>query len=118
VVIVKKKRTISIKNSKLRIIRDALRQLISEAAIVKRGELLRKKSDLSLEHDREEIEYLADKIDKLYTTWKKSITICPLCGSRTSNMTFNPVHKSWLCTECYAKNQEFYRMRGEVHLYP
>jgi hypothetical protein len=109
VVIVKKKKTIVIKNPKLRKARNNLRYIISEAVISKWVEL---------DQNGEKIRSLADKRDKLDTAWKKSICVCPVCGSRTSDMTFNPYDKYWYCVKCYGENQGFFRERNEGFKYP
>ncbi len=114
----KKKRTISITNPKLRKIRDSLREIISKASDSYERELIKERDGLRLEEDKEKIKVLGDKIDKIYTAWKNSICVCPVCGSRTSDMTFNPHLKAWFCVDCYEKNRQFYVKRGEPHIYP
>ena len=67
--------------------------------------------------DMEKIKILSDKQDKLRTAWKASICTCSLCGSRTSNMTFNPHMEAWFCVKCYKEHQEFYDIKareGEI----
>jgi len=88
------------------------------AVIAERGVLIREESELNLDKDREKIKYLSDKIDQLFTSWKKSICICPVCGSRTSDMTFNPFDKYWYCTKCYEENHEFFKSRNEIYKFP
>lgn len=112
------KKEITIKDPKLRKIRDGLRNIISEAVISKRGELIREESILNLNLHKDQIILLSDEIDKLYTSWKKSICVCPVCGSRTSNMTFNPSDKYWYCTKCYEENHEFFKERNESYRFP
>ncbi len=112
-----KKRTISIKDTRLQRIRNSLRYIISEAAIKKSGELIRENSKLNLDDHREQIKILSDKRNKLDTAWDKSICVCPICGSRTSDMTFNPDAESWYCVKCYQERHEFYITRarqGEI----
>jgi hypothetical protein len=115
---VKRKRTISILNPKLIKIRDSLREIISQASDAYERELIQEKANLSIETDEEKVRILADKIDKIYTAWKNSICVCPVCGSRTSDMTFNLYLKAWFCVDCYEKNRDFYVRRGEPHIYP
>ncbi len=112
-----KKRTISIKDPRLQRIRNSLQYIISEAIIKERGELIRENSKLNLDDHREQIKILSDKRDKLDTAWKKSICVCSICGSRTSDMTFNPDAESWYCVKCYQGRHEFYITRarqGEI----
>jgi len=114
----KKKRTISITNPKLRVIRNTLREIISRASDSIERELIQERDNLCLEKDEERIRFLSDKIDKLSYVWKNSICVCPVCGSRTSDMTFNPHLKAWFCVDCYEKNRQFYVKRGEPQIYP
>ena len=178
---VKKKRTISIKNPKLRKIRNSLREIISQAQTMEIKKIQEESSKIiekfkvdqeteemtqfreitgefsfwmgdytenfknwlkernidlgtvEMNHKKKieqfeanpvnkelnEIEIkLSDKRDKLDYAWSNSICICPVCGSRTSDMTFNPYLKAWFCVDCYEKNRDFYVRRGEPHIYP
>lgn len=103
-----KKRTITIKDPRLQRIRNSLRYIISEAASAERGKLIREESGLNLDHDKERIRVLSDKIDKLHTAWNKSICVCPTCGSRTSDMTRNPTGGFWFCVKYYQEHHDFY----------
>lgn len=115
---VKKKRTIMIKNPRLRKVRDSLREIISKASEYYEGELIQEKANLSIETDKEKIKILASKRDQIHTALNNSICICPVCKSHTSDMTFNPYLKAWFCIDCYEKNRDFYIRRGEPHIYP
>lgn len=115
-VIVKRKKTIVIKNPKLKKVRDNLRYVLSEALIAETGKLVREKAKTDINDKNRPL--LADKRDKLDTAWKKSICVCPLCGSRTSDMTYNPYDNYWYCVKCYGENQEFFRDRNEGFKYP
>lgn len=113
---VKKKKTSSIKDAKLRNIRDTLRYVITEVETgFVRGLIYRKSRD---DIDEGEIPILSNRIDALNTAWKNSICVCPVCGSRTSDMTYNPVEEKWFCVRCYEENKAFYIKRGEGYLYP
>lgn len=178
---VKKKRTISIKNPKLKRVRNSLREVISQAHFLESkrlgeeaskiinkftedqdtDEMIRYRNetrefafwrgaftenfqkwleerDLDLgiveanyqkklelfetdsinkELEEKEVE-LSGRRSRLDTAWKNSICVCPVCGSRTSDMTFNPYLKAWFCVDCYEKNRDFYIRRGEPHIYP
>ncbi len=112
-----KKRTISIKDPRLQRIRNSLRYIILEAATEEISRMIRENSKLDLDHDEEKIKILSDKADKLRTARKKSICVCPICGSRTSDMTFNLASKSWYCVKCYQEYHEFYVVKarqGEI----
>ena len=122
----KKKRTISITNPRLKIIRDALREIISITTIAKLERIIQNNTRISevyvnSDYSQEwgmKVKELSNKRDKLDTAWKNSICVCPTCGSRTSDMTFNPYLKAWFCVDCYEKNRRFYVKRGEPHIYP
>lgn len=122
----KKKRTISITNPKLRRFRDSLRGIVSKVVIEEIGNTIKQKGEIIKElqqNSENNILYkkkleLINKRDKLDTAWKNSICVCPVCGSRTSDMTFNPHLKAWFCVDCYEKNRQFYIKRGEPHIYP
>ncbi len=114
----KKKKTISISNQKLRSIRNSLREIISKASDSTERQLLLERDNLNLDRDKERIRILSEKIDKINHAWENSICVCPVCGSRTSDMTFNPYLKAWFCVDCYEKNRQFYVKRGEPHIYP
>ncbi|KKM67324.1 hypothetical protein LCGC14_1472250 [marine sediment metagenome] len=112
-----KKRTITVKDPRLQRIRNSLRYIISETAIAESRKLIREESRLSLDHDKERISVLSDKIDKLDAAWKKSICTCSICGSRTSDMTRNPEGGSWYCVKCYQEHHDFYiekARQGEI----
>ena len=125
-IMMKKKRTISITNPKLRKIRNSLREIISKATIDELGRIIQentKKSKKYVDSNYSEkwgieVKKLSDRRDKVDTALDNSICICPVCKSRTSDMTFNPYLKAWFCVECYEKNRDFYVRRGEPHIYP
>ncbi len=112
-----KKRTISIKNPRLQRIRNSLRYIILEAATEEISRLIRERRKLNLDHDKERFRILTDKTDKLRTARDKSICVCSICGSRTSDMTFNLDAESWYCVKCYQERHEFYiekARQGEI----
>ena len=113
---VKKKKTISIKDPKLRNIRDSLRYILFQVRIGLVEDFMARESRISLGDERRAM--WADRIDALRTAWQDSICVCPVCGSRTSDMTYNPVEEKWFCVRCYEENKAFYIKRGEGYLYP
>ncbi|KKK50844.1 hypothetical protein LCGC14_3120950 [marine sediment metagenome] len=120
-----KKRTISIKDPRLQRIRNSLRYIILEAATEEISRMMNERREIvkKLQNNSEnkglyekKLE-LIDKIDKLRTAWDKSICVCPICGSRVNDMTFNPASKSWYCVKCYQEHHEFYVVKarqGEI----
>jgi hypothetical protein len=111
-----KKRTITIERECLRKIRNNLRAVITWAASDKKKKL--REESRQYEVGTKEMWEVSRKIDALWSAVDKSICKCPSCGTETSDMTFNPYLKAWVCTKCYAENQAFYKKRGEAHLFP
>ena len=112
----KKKRTISVSHPQLVKFRNALREIISAAECVEYGKLLDRQDGLrptESEADGERVRELSDKQSKLDTAMDKSICVCSLCGSRTSNMTFNPYMVGWFCVKCYEKSHRFYKRKAK-----
>jgi hypothetical protein len=107
----KKKRTISVQHPQLVKFRNALREIISTAEGVEYRRLLNEGRGLRptvSNADAEKRGELSDKQHKLEAAWNKSLCVCSLCGSRTSDMTFNPYMKEWFCAKCYEEHHEFY----------
>lgn len=116
-----KKRTISIRHPQLVRFRNALREVISTAKLVELRKIRGEKKGLEPTEsnvDLKQLKILSDKRHRLEAAWKKSLCTCPLCGSRTSDMTFNPYVKKWFCVNCYKKNHEFYVKSGEFQVFP
>lgn len=115
-----KKRTITIRHPQLAKFRNTLREIIFRATLVEFRTIRKNKKGLvpiEGDIDLKQMKDLSNKRDKLDTAWKKSICTCSLCGSRTSDMTFNTYFGMWFCLECYEKSQEFYRKKtreGEI----
>ena len=108
----REKRTISVRHPQLVRFRNALRGALSAAELIELKRLREKESGLDhiySETDRKRVRDLSNNRSKLETAWNKSLCMCPLCGSRTSDMTFNPHMEKWFCVDCYEKNQEFYK---------
>ena len=116
----KKKRTISVSHPQLVRFRNALREVIFRARLVGLGGLLDEGKDLRPTEstaDLEKLKTLSDKQSKLAYSWDCSICVCDLCGSRTSDMTFNTFMKEWFCVKCYEETRLFYKKKareGEI----
>lgn len=116
----KKKRTISVRRPQLVKFRNALREVVSTAELNELKKIREVGKDLEPTEsntDLEQVKVLSNKRSKLERAWDKSICTCSLCGSRTSDMTFNPFMDGWFCVSCYKKNQEFYDTKareGEI----
>lgn len=126
----KKKRTIRIKDPRLRKVRYELRNLLQLAKSAKIYEILDKKRqlyDIDGFWDRNHLDYkkLHKKVQKLSSqendlryAFNASIAFCPVCWEMDKDMTYNPVSGKWFCTECYTSNQRFEVSRGHPELYP
>lgn len=126
----KQKRAISIKNPKLRRIRDQFRVLLLEAEKAKTIEVLDKVGGLKKSEgfwDEKSSDYkgLHRAAQELYSqesdlryAFNNSIVFCPVCGKIDKDMTYNPVSKKWFCVECYKFNQMFETEQGRPELYP
>jgi len=111
-----KKRTIRIERECLRTIRNNLRKVILKAVLDKKR-ILREETSQYEVGDERRIPLIRQE-DALWSAVDESICKCPVCGTETSDMTFNPYDKAWYCPECYSKNQAFYKKRGKSHFYP
>ena len=116
----KKKRTISIKHSKLQQIRNNLRILFIKAKSTqwkqlndeldqierdKNGELISMKN--LTKEQKERIYELERKKTELNKLVDKSICKCRRCVKTDQDMTYNPIDKSWYCVDCYKEMQRW-----------
>lgn len=127
----KKKRTICIKDPKLRKIRDNFRdlwlewgttlwkELFDERRAIEYNESGRVKdpSEWSKE-ERAKIYMLGSEISRLRNFESASICMCTVCYKGDRDMTYNPVHREWYCVDCYNENREFYKGTVNSSLYP
>ncbi len=116
----KRKKTIKIKDPKLRRFRNNLR-LVLLKAVSDKWYLIRKEiQELEYEEDgtprnlvdRDEIHKLLEKRNKLERFRNDSICKCATCGVADKDMTFNPYIKAWYCVDCYKLNRSYYRKEG------
>lgn len=127
----KKKRTICIKDPKLRKTRDNLRdlwlawgsklwkELFDERRAIEYNEngSLKKSNELSKE-ERIRINALGSKISELRNFESASICMCTVCAKGDRDAIYNPVDKEWYCVDCYNENQDFYKDSENSFLYP
>ncbi|MBY9021350.1 MAG: hypothetical protein KGD67_09840 [Candidatus Lokiarchaeota archaeon] len=92
----KKKKTIKIRNPRLRTIRNNLRSVLIAFAVDKVNEI-------SSNYQRDK-----SKIRKILS---RSICMCPSCSRSKEDMTFNLELKEWYCIECYKLVQYDYKQR-------
>ncbi|MHA2195171.1 MAG: hypothetical protein ACXABO_06200 [Promethearchaeota archaeon] len=127
----RKKKTIIIKNPKLRKVRNNLRNLFlgwgskqlddlfNTRDKIERNEkgIMKKFSELN-EDEKEKIDDTTLRISRLRKIRDASICKCTVCGTSDKDMTYNPVKKEWFCVDCYKLNQDFYKDTDEAYLYP
>ena len=110
----KKKKTIAIKNPKLRKIRNSLRKMLLKAVSVKWNEIHdewrefffnpdgTRRSIRNLPPDElEKFRQLQDQENSLRDLADRSICKCVACGSPDRDMVYNKAYDAWYCTECY-----------------
>jgi hypothetical protein len=119
---VKRKKTINIRNPTLRKIRDNLRALIittsrdSQHKIYDEIEKLKTTSKSNNNNDFLKDLYNREKIIEDALT--ASILLCPVCFKSDKDMTYNPVRKTWYCTDCYEVLQKGNIERGTPEEFP
>ena len=114
----KKKKSIVIKNSSLRKIRNNFRRILilesnkRGSEIVDRYIAIEHDSkgnlrDLSTKEERKVIDlcarsgYLSDKL-------RDSICVCASCHAADKDMTYNPTIKRWYCVDCFNEFRDTY----------
>ncbi|MFX1489568.1 MAG: hypothetical protein ACFFBI_10500 [Promethearchaeota archaeon] len=122
----KKKRTISITDPSLKKVRNNLRSLWVTASSARKKAISGERLNLSIKSISEE---LSNKNAKRYKElhndyWeierplRASILLCPTCFRSDKDMTYNPILKTWYCTECYAKLKKGYAEDGQADQFP
>lgn len=114
----KKKRTISINDPKLRKIRDNLRVLLSKAASTEWRKYFDERHKLHMDLNgnyrnlsnskKPRAAELTKKMREIHKFEEISIIQCPVCKRIDQSMTFNPELKQWFCTKCYKDMGELY----------
>jgi len=126
----KKKRTIKIRDPRLRKIRDQLRILLFTTVDIEIHIILDKERKLQetegfwdnnhpdYKRLHKEAQKLSSQQNDLHYALRASIVSCPVCQEIDKDMTYNPVSGKWFCIECYKFNQEFETRQGRPELYP
>ncbi|MFX1328809.1 MAG: hypothetical protein ACFE91_11835 [Promethearchaeota archaeon] len=123
----KNKRTIIIKNPHLRRIRNNLRLLLIEACGIKQRKLQKEKERIKQipeyfeNHPPEllnRVKELNDQFWEIERPLRASILLCPVCFQTDKDMTYNPMRKTWYCSECYEKLKSANINRGTPEEFP
>ena len=114
----KKKKTIVIKDSLLRMVRNNFRHVlilesnkrhkeIVDRYIAIERDLNGNLRDLSVEEKRNVIE-LSTLSNHVSQGLIKSICVCSKCQAVESDMTYNPTFKEWYCVDCFNDLRDMY----------
>jgi hypothetical protein len=101
-ILMKKKRTIRLKDPKLRKIRTELRTLLVREADKRILDLIDKQSSLLDEpsFDGEKDSLLENQKNKLRKLLKASICSCATCSDMKKDHVFTPKTREWYCEKC------------------
>ncbi|KKN58651.1 hypothetical protein LCGC14_0550180 [marine sediment metagenome] len=114
-IVMKKKRTIRLKDTRLRRVRTNLRTLLRLMWQSQRRKLHKIFMDTNDKKILEEI----SSLDHSYLHGPNG---CRLCGGREFDLTYNPGDDTWYCERCYKFNQNYYKKHPEEadwrELYP
>ena len=93
----KKQKTIAIKNTRLRKVRNNLRIILIKA-VSEQSKLILKKCR---NKKPSEIPKILRERQELWSTLDRSICICPVCNKKDQDMTYFPPHGTWYCVCCF-----------------
>ena len=115
----KKKRSIVIKDPKLRRIRNNLREILigtvqsreirlrSEINAISRDSERHLRRDLT-PSESVELQKLKDMKSEINELTDKSICYCNGCKQINKDMAYNPTLEEWYCVECYEEFRDYY----------
>lgn len=103
-----KKKIISIKNPRLRRIRNSLREIIALEAFKREREIMKEKDALLYDEEGKlkselpvtELSKLSDEYWNIERALRASIIKCGVCHILDRDMVFVPKFKEWFCIEC------------------
>ena len=112
----RKKKTIVIRDPRLRKLRKELRNVIRLSVNKEFDRLIEESDEIYYEVDElgnrrslafvPEVELQARAIierkNAIYSAYSHPILQCPLCKAIDKDMAYNPEHKRWYCVDCYA----------------
>ena len=114
-ILMKKKRTIKLKDPRLRKARTELRTLLRLVWQKQRRSLydkikeIRRDKSLDYESKKPKIRLIKEKIKSLDYAYKRAPHGCCVCSRREPDLTYNPCDSSWYCESCYEFNQSYYK---------
>ncbi len=111
----KKKKTITLKDTRLRKVRTELRSLLILAKEGRISELydqieaIGQDRSLDLETKIRRKNRVRQIISSLEFAFNHSTLRCCLCGGVDLDLTYNPGDDLWYCEKCYMFNQSYYK---------
>lgn len=120
----KKKRIITIKNPKLKDIRNNLRLLLISWESVEWNQIHDQYEELRFDKNhltgdkKKKADVLLQKMRVLDEASEKSICKCTKCLATDKDMVYSPVYQAWFCVECYNELHEYYKDKEESYLFP
>ena len=119
-IIMDKKRTIRLKDSKLCKIRTELRTLLVREANNRVFDLIKEQNILLEKSVFDETKYslLEDQKNQVRRLIKASISSCANCTDMREDHVFNPNTREWYCEKCYGRLKEGYTKREQPDLFP
>ena len=118
-----KKRTIRLKDPKLRKIRTELRTLLIRESGRRIGDIIKEQSNLRVtrptnDETRDKLAQLEDQKNQLRKLENSSICSCATCSDMKEDHVFNPNTREWYCEKCYGRLKEGYTKREQPDLFP
>ena len=123
----KKKRSVIIRNPRLRRVRNNLRSLILKAVSEEQARLQAEREKIKTIPDYyknhppellEKVKKLNDQYWAIETPLRESILLCPACFQSDKDMIYNPVRKEWYCVECYGILKAGFTEEGRSEQFP
>ena len=123
----KKKRSIIVKDEKLRKCRENLRVLFLKAIQdqwfklnEERNSILKDINgnfrEISLEQKKLAKDY-KNKMDHIQDILNHTICKCPVCGDYKKDMIYIPLAHRWFCIDCYNLNHDYYKNTKYSYLF-
>ena len=116
---IKKKRTVVIKDQHLQNIRNNFRKILVKTIQVERMKLTSEINAIARDSERKprmdltpsesaELKRLKDVKAKINELTDKSICYCRACKQTNKDMAYNPTLEEWYCVECYEEFRDYY----------
>ena len=107
-----KKKTIALKDPRLRAIRNSLREVINLSVTGERNRLFETmhKEDKNNVDGYKKFCELHSKRDALNSTRRDSTIRCPACNYMDRDVRYNPYDSAWYCVDCYKLIGDMYHV--------